>query len=115
MHRLLALVLVISPANAGTITGRTDWPLEPKHAEAMRSAVLDDLGAKTADFSSLSYKHTTSGEDRDVICGIVTHGGEYAFYFVVSENDATILPRVMGSGGRDMLIQQLHDVGCPTP
>jgi hypothetical protein len=115
MHRLLALLMMVSAAYAGTIAGPTDWPLEPKHAEAMRRAVLDDLGAKTAYFSSLSYKRTASGEDRDVICGIVSHGGEYAFYFVVSENDATILPRLMGSGGRDMLIQQLQEVGCPSP
>ena len=115
MHRLLAVLLMISTAFGQTVLDGSDRKLEPEDAEAMMKAVLGDLDSATASFSSLSYRKTKDGEDRDVICGIVEDGGEYAFTFVVSENDSTILPKQMGTGGRDMLLQQLRDIGCPPP
>ena len=115
MHRLLAVILMISSAYGQTVLDGSDQKLEPEDAKAMVRAVLDNLNSQTAYFSSLSYKTAENGEDRDVICGIVDAGGEYAFYFIVSENASTILPKQMGSGGRDLLVQQLGEIGCPLP
>jgi len=81
----------------------------------MTRAVLGALNSQTAYFYALSYKTAEEGEDRNVICGIVGHDGEYAFYYVISENEPVLLPKQMGSGGRDLLIQQLEEVGCPLP
>jgi hypothetical protein len=115
MHRLLAVIFMVSTAYGQTVLDGSDQRLALDDAKAMMTAVLDELNSQTAHFSSLGYKKTKDGEDRDVICGIVDHGGEYAFYFVVSENASTILPKQMGSGGRDMLLQQLGEIGCPSP
>ena len=115
MHRFLAVFLMVSAAFCQTVLDESDQKLEPEDAKAMMRAVLDDLDSPTAYFSSLSYKKTKDGEDRDVICGIVGHGGEYAFYFIVSGNESTILPKQMGSGGRDLLVQELNEIGCSPP
>jgi hypothetical protein len=115
MHRFLAMLLMVSAANSQTVLDASDRMLDPQDTKAMMAAVLAGLDASTAYFLSLGYKKTPDGEDRDVICGIVSHGGEYGFYFTVSENEATFLPRQMGSGGRDLLLQELSAIGCPLP
>ena len=115
MLRSLVIFLMVSAAYGQTVLDESDENLEPEHVKAMMKAVLDDLDSSTAYFSSLSYKETADGEDRDVVCGIVSHGGDYGFYFSISETDATILPRQMGRGGRDLLVQQLGEIGCSLP
>jgi hypothetical protein len=115
MHRLLAMFIWISAAYAQTVLDGSDQKLDRGDAKAMKRAVLDALNSDTASFYSLSYQKTKDKENRNVICGIVSRAGEYAFYFNVAENAATLLPKQMGTGGRDLLIQQLGEIGCPLP
>jgi len=115
MHRLLALILMISTAYGQTILDKSDQRLDPEDVRAMTRALLGALDTRTAYFYALSYKTAEEGEDRNVICGVVGHAGEYAFYYYVSENEPVLLPKQMGGGGRDLLIQQLGEVGCPPP
>lgn len=115
MHRFVVVILMVSTAYSQTIIDKSDQRLDPDDVRAMTRAVLDELNTQAAYFYALSYRTAEGGEDRNVICGIVGHAGEYAFYYVVSENEPVLLPKEMGSGGRDLLIQQLGEVGCPPP
>jgi hypothetical protein len=108
------MMLVVSTAYSQTILDKSDQSLKPEDVTAMTRAVLGALNSQAAYFYALSYKTAEGeGEDRNVICGIVGHGGEYAFYYDVSENEAVLLPKQMGSRGEDILVQQLAEVGCP--